>query len=47
MTCILEINSNSGLRQGHVESYPSTSGTSYLHYNNAYYYQTLKGGDLP
>ena len=47
MTCVLEINSNSGLRRGHVESYHSTSKTSYLHNNNAYYYQTWKGGDLP
>ena len=46
MSRTLEVNSKSRLKQGHVESCPSTTKT-YLQFHNAYGHQTWQGGVLP
>ena len=47
MPCALEINSNGILKQGYVESCPSTTKTSNLRCHNASGLQTWQGGELP
>ena len=47
MPCVLEINSNGGLKRGHVKYWPSTTKKAYLHYHNGYGCQTWQSCDLP